>query len=236
MKGVILGLAPHVQLVDLCHEVTPFASDEAAFLVAEALPYFPDGTIHLVVVDPGVGSGRRALAAAGKRHRFIGPDNGVLGPLLHLDGPATVHEVRPSAPGLGALSKTFHGRDLFAPVAARVALGEEITHFGPIITENLGQPFPQPEHTPDGWVGQVVHVDRFGTLISNIGTDHEAELVGVEVGNRMIPFVNRYGDVDPGSLGALVGSSERVEVFVREGSAAERLKLGRGAPVIGRTR
>jgi len=223
MKGVILSIAPAARLVDLSHEVTPFHTEQAAFVVAQAVPHFPADTVHLVVVDPGVGTERRALAARGRHACYVGPDNGVLGPLLAGDGPAAVHAVGhpPFLPA--ARSATFHGRDVFAPTAAHLARGVPLEAFGPPVAENLAVPFaPATEH-PDRWEAQVLHVDRFGNLITNLPNALAETIAAVEVAGRRLPLCGSYSDVERGEPGAVAGSVDRIEVFVREGSARDLL-------------
>lgn len=219
LKGVILAIAPHARLVDLSHEVAPFATQQAAFVVAQAVPHFPAGTVHLVVVDPGVGSARRALVARGRHAAYVGPDNGVLGPLLALDGPVTVHAIGTPDFLPRRRSATFHGRDVFAPAAAHLALGKPLEAFGPRVAEDLARPFAAPVEVPEGWRGTVLHVDRFGNLITNLPNTLTDRLAAVEIAGRRLAVVSHYGAVAPGAAGAVAGSEARIEVFVREGSA-----------------
>jgi len=233
MKGVILAIAPDARLVDLSHEVAPFHVEQGAFVVAQAVPHFPEGTIHLVVVDPGVGSARRALVARGRRALYVGPDNGVLGPLLALDGPATVHAIGTPDFLPAGRSATFHGRDVFAPAAAHLALGKPLADFGPRIEEDLSRPFAAPEETDAGWTGAVLHVDHFGNLITNLPNALAERIAAVEIAGRRLPLVPHYGAVGRGEPAAVAGSVERIEVFAREGSARDLLGGGVGTPVVG---
>jgi S-adenosylmethionine hydrolase len=232
MRGVILSICPDARLVDLSHEVTPFHAEQAAFVVAQAVPYFPDGTIHLIVVDPGVGSARRALVAEGARARYVAPDNGVLGPLLAADGPARVHAIGTPDFLPKARSSTFHGRDVFAPSAAHLALGKAPEAFGPAVAEDLAHPFEAPVAHPDRWDGKVVHVDRFGNLITNLPNDLWDRIGAVEAAGRRLPLCGAYADGAVGEAGAVRGSVDRIEVFVREGSARDLLGGVVGMPVI----
>lgn len=233
MKGVILSIAPKARLVDLSHEVAPFHTEQGAFVVAQAVPHFPAGTVHLVVVDPGVGGPRRALVARGRRAFYVGPDNGVLGPLLAMDGPAEVNAIE--APDFlpKTRSATFHGRDVFAPAAAHLALGKPLADFGPKVEEDLATPFAAPEETAAGWRGQVLHVDRFGNLITNLPNALAGRIAAVEVAGRRLGVVPNYSAVERGQPGAVAGSVERIEVFVREGSARDLLGGLVGMPVTG---
>lgn len=237
MKGAILSVCPTAQIVDLCHEIEPFVTDQAAFVVSQAVPYFPPDTVHMVVVDPGVGSPRRALVAKGQRAFYTGPDNGVLGPLFAEDtpedGPVTVHEIGTPDFLPQERSATFHGRDLFAPAAAHLAMGRALADFGVKITGNLAVPFPAPVEGPDGITGAILHVDRFGNLITSLDRTHAPQVTAISVGGREVPMVPFYGHVPVGHPGALVGSSNRIEVFVREGSAKSRLGVTVGDAVTG---
>jgi S-adenosylmethionine hydrolase len=236
MKGAILAAAPEARLVDLCHEVAPFHAEQAAFLVAQAVPHFPAGTVHLVVVDPGVGGPRRALVASGAKARYVGPDNGVLGPLLAEDGPATVHAIG-TPPFLPATrSATFHGRDVFAPAAAQLARGTPLEDFGPAVAEDLATPFAAPAETEAGWEGRVLHVDRFGNLITNLPNALGSRIATLEIGGHAVPLCGAYGEVAKGEAGAVAGSADRIEVFVREGSARDRFGGVAGMPVTARAR
>jgi len=233
MKGVILGVAPNARLVDLSHEVAPFATEQAAFVVAQAVPHFPAGTVHLIVVDPGVGSARRALVARGRHALYVGPDNGVLGPLLAMDGPAEVHSIGTPDFLPKRRSATFHGRDVFAPAAAHLGLGKPLAAFGPKIAEDLALAFAAPAETPEGWRGQVLHVDRFGNLITNLPNSLGDRLAAVEIAGRRLGVVATYSGVDRGAPGAVAGSEARLEVVVREGSARDLLGGVVGMPVTG---
>jgi S-adenosylmethionine hydrolase len=232
MRGVILCICPNARLVDLSHEVTPFHAEQAAFVAAQAVPYFPEGTIHLIVVDPGVGSARRALVAEGQRARYVAPDNGVLGPLLAADAPARVHAIGTPDFLPTSRSSTFHGRDVFAPSAAHLARGAELEAFGPAVAEDLARPFEAPVEHPDRWEGKVIHVDRFGNLITNLPNALWDRVGAVEAAGRRLPLCGAYADVERGGAGAVRGSVERIEVFVREGSARDLLGGVAGMPVI----
>lgn len=233
MKGAILSVCPVAQIVDLCHEIEPFVTDQAAFVISQAVPYFPPDTVHMVVVDPGVGGPRRALVAKGKRACYVGPDNGVLGPLFAEDEKVVVHEIGTPDFLPGERSATFHGRDLFSPAAAHLAMGRALSEFGPRVTDDLAVPFPAPAEGPDGITGTILHVDRFGNLITSLDRSCAKRVTTVRVGGRKVPMVPFYGHVKVGQPGALVGSSNRIEVFIREGSAKSRLGVTVGDRVTG---
>ena len=236
LKGVILTIAAARQravcVVDVTHEVARHDIVEGALALAAAAAVFPPGTVHVAVVDPGVETARRALAVAARGQVFIAPDNGLLTPCLEGAWRAVALEAaeyrRP------VVSRTFHGRDVFAPAAAHVALGLALDRLGPPLTDPVRLPWDAARRSGEAMVGAVVHVDRFGNLITTI---HEADLatlgpdVEVRIAGRRLPVVGTYGDLRPGRAGALVGSGGRLEIAVREGSAASRLRARRGAPV-----
>jgi S-adenosylmethionine hydrolase len=236
MKGVILSLAPDVTLVDISHDVPPQDVRHAACLLATAAPYFPTGTVHVAVIDPGVGSARRGIALQTLRATFVGPDNGLFTPFARqrvacvaLTNPAT-HRYPVSA--------TFHGRDIFAPVAAHLANGRSLAELGSPVEDPLTLPEPEPKRLPGGRLqAQVVYVDRFGNLVTNVRLQESpGEGVGsggirVAIGGIALDVQRTYADLEPGALLALVGSSGFLEVAVCKGSAAERLGLGVGATV-----
>jgi S-adenosylmethionine hydrolase len=230
MKGVILGITPQARIVDLCHQIPAYDTEAAAFCVVQAVPYFPPGSIHLIVVDPGVGTDRRGLIVQGKQALYVAPDNGVLGPLMAADTHLETFEIAHVEGG------TFHGRDVFAPAAARLALGSHPNQLGAPVPQPSVVNFPGPKRTDDGWLGRIIHVDRFGNLITNLSHRHFSEMTALRIGNTDLPLADCYGDVTAGGMAALLGSARRVEVFIREGSAHETLKMGRGTPVLGRTR
>jgi S-adenosylmethionine hydrolase len=230
MKGVILGINPLVRLVDLTHEVERHEVLEAALALEAAVPFFPHGTVHLVVVDPGVGGERRGLVIAAGRDRFVGPDNGLFTPVLLGDG-WEAFELSAPQYRLPAVSATFHGRDVFAPAAAHLALGVEPERFGCPVRDPVCLPWPAARRTPAGVAGEVIHVDRFGNLITSIRAGDLPLDPVVQVAGRSAPVAHAYGSAAAGQLIGLVGSSGRLEVAVTEGSAALVLGVDRGAPV-----
>ena len=225
MKGVLLSAAPDATIVDLTHDVPPHDVDAARLALARCWRRFPAGVVHLVVVDPGVGSARAALAVESDGRRLVGPDNGVLSPALLLAGARAV-----TLPVPAGASPTFHGRDVFAPAAARLATGIAIDALGPPCAEPIVRRTPEARRREDGaLIGEVIAVDRFGNAVTNlIGVRGGA----VEVAGRRIPMQRTYADVAPGSLTALCGSSGLIELAVRDGSAAREHGLGRGAEVV----
>ena len=171
MKGVMLGIAPGAQLVDLTHEIRSFDILEAALVLEASYRYFPSGTVHVVIVDPGVGTERRAMAATANGHIFVAPDNGVLSLILQTDSVGSLSpafEITNKSLFPGPISRTFHGRDIFAPVAAHLARGTPIESVGPRIGDFIRRPFPAPRPQGDRLLGTVLRIDKFGNIITNL--------------------------------------------------------------------
>jgi hypothetical protein len=239
VKGTVLRLAPGTQLVDLSHEVPPGDVEGAADLLAAAAPTFPPGTVHLAVVDPGVGSPRRLLVAQAGGHRFVAPDNGLLTPQLASGGEAWVVTRRDlfldAARGGG--SATFHGRDRFAPLAAALLRGDHPDALGTRVEDAVRLAVPDPRRERDGeaWMlhGRVARVDRFGNLVTDIPGSWAADATAVvEVeGHRVARWVSHYAELPPGEPGALVGSLGTVELSLRDASLAAAWNVRRGAAV-----
>lgn len=231
MKGVLLSQVPDATLVDISHSITPGDVPAAAYVLHRAWQRFPAGSVHLVVVDPGVGTSRAALALEAHGHAFIGPDNGLFSYVLRDTAISVVELAVPE----GA-APTFHGRDVFAPAAARLALGEPLAALGrPFTAEPERLATREPYHEGKVLVGEVIYVDRFGTLVTNftpeILPDYAViEIEGVEIGRLRRTF----GDVPTGTLVAFLGSEGHVEIAVRDGSAARKLGTGVGGRVRGR--
>jgi S-adenosylmethionine hydrolase len=233
MKGVVLSVCPDAALVDISHEIPPQDVTVAAITLSAAYRYFPPGTVFLVVVDPGVGTPRRALAAEAGGYAFVGPDNGVFSEIFR-ELPPRIVELREPRYARPAISRTFEGRDRFAPAAGWLARGVTLEALGPPVLDPVRLEMPQPAIQSGLVSGEVIHVDRFGNLISNIDRAVIARAgrpVDVRVGPTRVPLVNTYGEAPPGALCALFGSSERLEVAVNGGSAASVLGAGRGARV-----
>ena len=233
MKGVILRLAPDSRLVDITHDVDSHDVVGAALVLEAAVPFFPAGSIHLAVVDPGVGTARRGLVVQSADATFVGPDNGLFTPIL-ARGAWRAVELAAADQRLPRVSRTFHGRDVFAPAAAHLARGVPLERFGPEVDDPVRLAWPE-VHTVGGAIaGAVLHVDRFGNLITSIAADAVEGLgteASIHIGGRRLPLVGTYADLPRGAAGALIGSSQRLEVAVREGSAAAILKARRGTPV-----
>jgi hypothetical protein len=232
VKGAILARCPDARLVDLAHDIAPGDVAHAAFCLGESAPYFPPGAIHLVVVDPGVGSARRGLACAIGAHVFVAPDNGVLSRVLARGDPVRAFSLERPEHWRADPSPVFHGRDVFGPVAGALAAGAPIASFGPEVPsgELARAPWPEPRRERGAWIGAVVHVDRFGNLATSIPLDPAAQ-GAAEVGGRRIALARTYADVARGALVALRGSSGLLELAVNGGSAADALGASRGAVV-----
>lgn len=238
MKGVILSRCPAATVVDLTHDIPPQRIEEAAFWLERVFRGFPDETVFVAVVDPGVGSSRAALVARAHRKWFVGPDNGVLAGVLELDPARQVRRVDPARLGLPTPSRTFHGRDVFSPVAAELASGRLMLD-ALDVSEAASVPFVAlPKRAPVVQVerieGTVVTVDRFGNLITNVtaGLLDRIDVAVVEVGGARAPLRETYSDVLPGALVALVNAFDVLEVAERDGDAAKSLGVGRDTTVL----
>lgn len=234
MKGVVLGIAPRTHIVDITHEIAPFAVNEAAFALAQAWHWFPKGTIHVAVVDPGVGSARRPILVEAGGHRFIGPDNGIF-TMVYEMAPHKVREISNPKVMLKLISRTFHGRDVFAPAAAHLAAGIPAPRFGKPVHDFVRLPPLLPvakgRHC---WAGTILKIDRFGNLITNLHIDrvpgvrtHPFEMrVGSECVRRL---ALTYAETEIEELCVIVGSSGYLEVSANQASAADKLGCGVGA-------
>ena len=236
MKGVMLGICPDVTLVDIAHDLPPHDVMAGALELTAAYRYFPAATIFLVVVDPGVGSGRRALAAEAGAYRFVGPDNGVLSAVFKETPPRKLVELTERKYARPTISRTFEGRDRFAPAAAWLAKGVALASLGRAVADYQRLDLPDPQVTPDGVSGVVINVDRFGNAMTNIDRRPFAKVAGGRVRvtagpHEIARIVATYAEATAGEPCVLFGSTEHLEVAIPGGSAAERLGLRRGAPV-----
>jgi S-adenosylmethionine hydrolase len=234
MKGVILTIAPQVSIVDISHAVTPFRVIEAAYEIEPAWRYFPKGSIHVVVCDPGVGSDRRALLVEAGGHYFVGPDNGTF-TLIYREK-HKVREITNAKLGLPHPSRTFHGRDVFAPAAAHLAHGVRPAQFGKPISDPQTLRDLDPHKLARSWRGQVIKADRFGNLVTNFHVhqfpDVRTEPIAIRIGRKtMRRFALTYTDGEPGELLILIGSSGFLEIAAREASAQLLLRAPFGTPV-----
>jgi S-adenosylmethionine hydrolase len=224
LKGVLFSAAPDVAVVDLSHEIPPQDVESARLAVARYWRRFPSGTVHVVVVDPGVGSARNALAVSSDDRFLVGPDNGVLSPALLASGSRAV-----SLPVPPTASATFHGRDVFAPAAAHLASGTAIDALGGPCLDPVVRRTPEARRGGDGSViGEIIAIDRFGNAISNLIAPRGGR---IEIRGRTMPIARTYADARLGDIIALVGSSGFVEIAQRDGSAARALEITRGTRV-----
>jgi S-adenosyl-L-methionine hydrolase (adenosine-forming) len=226
MKGVMLGICRDARIVDISHDVAPFAISEAAYAIAQAWRYFPAGTVHVIVVDPGVGSARRPILAEAGGHYFIAPDNGVLG-LVYAAGPHTVRVIEQERYFLHPVSRTFHGRDVFAPSAAHLAAGESPSGFGSVFTEYVRPAFARAAKIGEGcWRGSVLKIDRFGNVITNF---RASDFPGLErrpfslslASAEVKAFATHYAERGKGELFVIAGSSGFLEISMAQASAAQ---------------
>lgn len=232
MKGVILELCPSCEIVDLSHQISPQNIAEAGLILFRSAPYFPSNTVHLIVVDPGVGTSRRPIAARLGDHFFVAPDNGLLSQIYHraIEDGEPVHFYHLDNPRFWRpeVSHVFHGRDIFAPCAAHLARGVSIHSLGSEITDPLILPSDLPAKTNFGLVGKVIHVDNFGNISTNISQEHLADHQKLEIITptaRIEGLLKTFGERPASSLIALLGSTGSLIISEVNGSAADRLKL-----------
>lgn len=229
MKGVILGITPEAELIDITHEITPYAIAEAAYTLAQTWKYFPEGTTHVAVVDPGVGSSRRAVAAEVGTHCFVAPDNGILSMVLESARDAKIHEISNFQYFRQPVSSTFHGRDVFAPVAAHLAKGLAIAKLGGPVSDLVPGYFAKPTRLGNShWAGTVLKIDRFGNIITNLEWDDFRDVAEfpfrIKLGSRIISHCHaNYAAAPAGQPFALKGSSGYVEVSINQEHAASTL-------------
>jgi len=237
MKGVILGICPDATLVDLSHDIPPHDVMTASLELAASYKYFPAATIFLVVVDPGVGSARRGLAAEAGEYRFVAPDNGVLTAVFNESPLKRAVEIAERRYARPTVSRTFEGRDRFAPAAAWIANGVDLSTLGRSAGNYCRLAIPVPQAGEDSMTGEVVRVDRFGNLVTNIDRrlfDKFSQPGPIEIfagPHRVARLVATYAEAAPEEICALFGSTDHLEIAVNAASAAERLNLTRGAAV-----
>ncbi|NOX97245.1 MAG: SAM-dependent chlorinase/fluorinase [Nitrospirae bacterium] len=241
MKGVIQGINPQARVIDLCHEVPPQDIHSAAFLLKVSYKYFPRGTIHVIVVDPGVGSKRKIVCLKTSDYLFLAPDNGVLTPIRQEEKIEEIVEVSRQRYFLKEVSRTFQGRDIFAPVAAHLSLGVNPSELGPKVSHFRDLKIPPVHFSEKGLEGEIIYIDRFGNLITNIT---RADLRGLEkkisgkgiritVGGKEIRKINKsYAESQSGELLAIIGSSHYLEISLNQGNARKVLGLDRGEKLI----
>jgi len=241
MKAVIMSICPEAQIIDISHDIEKFSIRMGAFVLASAAPYFPKGTIHVAVVDPGVGTKRRPILVETSHSFYVGPDNGLLPLAAQKQGIKHVYNITSSRYKLAQVSKTFHGRDIFAPVAAHLASGSKPQDFGAEIYDYIIPKFAKPEHTGKELHGEVLHIDDFGNIITNIsaedlgktrikeGLTFRLKLKGKEVVE--LKFRSTYGEAHIGKPLALIGSHDFLEISIDQGNASKKFRTKTGDPI-----
>jgi len=240
MKAVMLSICPEARIIDISHQIEKFNIRVGAFVLASAAPYFPVGTVHVAVVDPGVGTKRRPLIVETKRCFYVGPDNGLLMLSAQREGIRHVYNISNPHYMLPTISRTFHGRDIFAPAAAHLSRGRVPSKFGPEIHDYLIPRFAKPRMGKGGLLGEVLYIDDFGNVVSNISTK-DLEKVGMKEGCLLyvkfrkkvskLKFCPAYGKVPVKAPLALIGSSDFLEISVNQGNASETFKVKIGDPI-----
>jgi hypothetical protein len=239
MKGVILGIAPDAQIVDISHAVQPFDILDGALTISQAYSSFPSGTVHVVIVDPGVGTARRPIILTGDRHMFVAPDNGVLSMIYDREERISVRHVTAEHYFLQPRSNTFHGRDVFSPIAAALAKGVETLRLGDEITDYVRFAAPRPKPVDERTLrGVVLKVDRFGNLVTNITPADIPKLFEsgapfkIVVGKAQISRIcSNYAEGTPGEAFGIVGSMGYLEIATNRGSAFQLVGAGKGSEV-----
>jgi S-adenosylmethionine hydrolase len=240
MKGIILGLCPEAVIVDISHEVHKFDVKMGAFLLHQAAPYFPKGTIHTVVVDPGVGTARRRIIVEGGHSLFVGPDNGVFALAIQRESFVKAVEITEKKFMLPNPSPTFDGRDIFAPVSAHLACGVRIEEFGDIVSSIVTPPYSRPTIQKDKIVGEVLAIDDFGNIITNIpyrllhlfkAGEGALFRVKVDATSETMKLSRTYGNVPIGTSVLVVGSSNFLEVSINQGSSSNLFQADVGSKI-----
>jgi S-adenosylmethionine hydrolase len=241
MKAVILSICPEVNIIDISHEVRKYDVRMGAYLLARASRYFPKGTIHVAIVDPGVGSERRAIIVESERAFYIGPDNGILIMAAEMDGIKNVYQITNKKYMLQTISRTFHGRDIFSPTAAHLARGVPPSEFGPEIKDPIKPSYTKPKTTNKTIEGEVIHIDDFGNIITNITTKNlqeigitEGETINVKIGEKTmkLKLCKSYAEVPQNQPLTIIGSGETLEISINQGNAANMLQVNIGGKII----
>ncbi len=234
MKGVILSIAPQTTIIDITHNIPQGDVKAASFSLLSSFKYFPENTIHIVVVDPGVGSERKAIVVKTKRYWFVAPDNGVLSYALNIDKALDIRLIENDKLTIKQTGNTFHGRDVFAPIAAYIAMGIEPTQIGKKLKNYVKISLPVPKYETNEIVGEIIYIDHFGNAITNIPFTKESDFLGCTViaGNRVIGKVhNFYAAVPKGESLAVPGSMGFIELAVRDGDISKTYNLKIGTKV-----
>lgn len=238
MKGIALSMT-ELSIVDITHDITPYNIREGAYVLKTSVPYFPVGTVHVGVVDPGVGSNRRGIAVVTNTHILVGPDNGLLIPIANELGRFTVYEIKNPRLMLRNVSNTFHGRDVFIPIASHILNGVYFEEIGPIIKDYINLDFGKSEISNKSATGEVIYIDNFGNIITNIEGDKLQNITKYDkkimlfIGKKQlkIPFVKTYGAVKPGEFLATIGSSNKLEFSVNQDDASNKLRVKPGEKI-----
>jgi len=241
MKAVIISICQKARIVDISHEIEKFNVRMGAFILAQAAPHFPKGTIHVAVVDPGVGTARKPIIVETERAFYVGPDNGLLMLAARNDGVKCVYEIANPKYMLRHVSRTFHGRDIFSPAAAHLANGVDPSEFGPIVENPIMPSFLSPKIMGNEVVGEILHIDRFGNLITNI-PESMLKALGISEGMNLqfklgdrevrVKLCSSYNDVQKGSLLSIVGGTGFLEISINQGNASCLLNMKIGDRVI----
>ena len=237
MKAIMLRINPNLHIVDITHEVAPQAVRTACLLLMHSYKYFPKDTIFVAVVDPGVGTTRKPILIEADGYYFIGPDNGIFS-FIHPDSITRIVWLTNDKYFLHPVSSTFHGRDIFAPVAAHLSKGTPVDDFGPRLDTIVRIELPQPKQVGDKLIGEIIHVDRFGNLISNISEDAFKSFIGnagfeLHVAGKVITQLSpSYGEAKDGEIIALFDAFHMLEVSVKNSSCADALGAGIGTPIV----
>jgi len=231
MKGIVLSLNPKASLVDLTHQIAPGNIDQAAQVIEESFSFFPPSTIHVAVVDPGVGTDRRPILVKSRNQYFVGPDNGLFWPIINADPQVLVIHLTTTKFFLPRISRTFHGRDIFAPVAAHLSLGIDPLTMGELMQNPISLPDTKPYRNGDTLFGRAVRIDHFGNVVTNIHREELTRFVGnrralIRVEKEIIEgILKTYGERPKGTLMALFGSNDHLEIAVNSGRADRFLNI-----------
>jgi S-adenosylmethionine hydrolase len=239
MKGVILKILPEAQIVDICHQIIPCDILDGALTIGQVYSYFPPRTVHVVVVDPGVGSQRRPILVSAETQYFVAPDNGVLSMVYEKEPAVTVRHITAEHYFLQPISNTFHGRDIFAPVAAWLAKAAQSSSFGEEVSDFVRFSIPKPKSADNAIRGVVLKVDNFGNMVTNLTADHVPQIFAAEAkfrinigGKQVDKFLQYYAQGAPGEPFAILGSSGFLEIASNHGHAARMLNMQRGAEIV----
>ncbi len=238
MEGVMLGINPSIKFIHLSHEIKPHNILQALYLFGSAYSYFPAGTIHLIVVDPGVGSNRKIILAESKKYCFLAPDNGVLSAVFQKEKELSIYQLTPEKFITEKVSSTFQGRDIFAPTAALLSLNNDPASLGNKIDSAVTIKLPLPKKvSTDQFEGEIVYIDRFGNLISNFSDQFLSQNIGkkkttMKIGSHSISGLkSHYSEASPKEISAIINSWNNLEIFLKEESAADFLNAQVGSPI-----